>query len=141
MNHKEDKNMVKKMNQNQEIKFSKVWTEFLEYKRKMVEGGKITVATFKKYEWLYNRYVKDTDLDQCNVEELTTAKVEEYIIEMVKENELSRKETSDILFSIRQIASSERFLISSEIAMNSSTFISLMKIKPCVDLINGLGFS
>ena len=39
MNHKEDKNMVKKMNENQEIKFSKVWTEFLEYKRKMVEGG------------------------------------------------------------------------------------------------------
>lgn len=38
MNHKEDKNMVKKMNENQEIKFSKVWTEFMEYKRKMVEG-------------------------------------------------------------------------------------------------------
>ena len=44
-------------------------------------------------------------------------------------------------FNSIYIASSERRLISSEIAMNSSTFISLIKIKPCVDLINGRGFS
>ena len=42
-------------------------------------------------------------MDQCNVEELTTAKLEEYILEMVKENELSRNITLDILSSIRQL--------------------------------------
>ena len=103
INHKEEINMVIKMKKKQDIKFLEVWNEFLEQKRQMVEGGQITVATFKKYEWLYNRYIKDTNLDQCNVEELTTAKLEEYILEMVKENELSKNTTSNILSSIRQL--------------------------------------
>lgn len=88
-------------------KFSDIYFEWVEYKKQFIGASNrkrsLSPSTIRRYERDYDNYIKDSRLASTRIEDITTPKLEEMLLEIIKKNDLKEKFASNILGYINQV--------------------------------------
>ena len=95
--------------ENESRKFSDVFFEWVDYKKKFIGASNrkrsLSPTTIRRYERDYDNFIKNSELATMDIKDITTPRLEEILLDIIKKNDLKEKFASNILGYITQMMS------------------------------------